>query len=208
MPFAEGWFPGRNLLLSQVQTKYFVWVDDDFVFTNETSLEKMVSKMENKNWRLDVVAGLVDFNQTKILDREYNKIQVRGFSEDGYCLKRRPGSYPLKGTTECKMADEVINFFMAKTLTIRSVGFDVELKRFGHHEFFWDGLGRLRVASCSDVSAFHDRAHYDNHGRYRYLYTQPDVFQEWMLHSVFKNNLKCFNWDEFVPQELLTSRHK
>ncbi|XP_070556245.1 beta-1,4 N-acetylgalactosaminyltransferase 1-like [Ptychodera flava] len=39
MPFKEGWFAGRNLGLSQVATKYFFYVDDDMVFTENTNLE-------------------------------------------------------------------------------------------------------------------------------------------------------------------------
>lgn len=42
----QGWFAGRNLAVSQVTTKYFLWVDDDFVFTEETKIEKLVEVME------------------------------------------------------------------------------------------------------------------------------------------------------------------
>uniref|UniRef100_UPI00398F7520 beta-1,4 N-acetylgalactosaminyltransferase 2-like n=1 Tax=Pristiophorus japonicus TaxID=55135 RepID=UPI00398F7520 len=47
-----GWFAGRNLAASQVTTKYMLWVDDDFLFTKETKLEKLVDVLENTN--LDV----------------------------------------------------------------------------------------------------------------------------------------------------------
>ncbi|XP_067235362.1 beta-1,4 N-acetylgalactosaminyltransferase 1 isoform X2 [Chanodichthys erythropterus] len=46
MPPAQGWFAGRNLAVSQVTTKYFLWVDDDFVFLNETRIESFVNIME------------------------------------------------------------------------------------------------------------------------------------------------------------------
>ncbi len=32
--------------MSQVTTKYFLWVDDDFVFLNETHIESFVNIME------------------------------------------------------------------------------------------------------------------------------------------------------------------
>lgn len=44
--FLQGWFAGRNLAVSQVTTKYLLWVDDDFVFTEETKIEKLVEVME------------------------------------------------------------------------------------------------------------------------------------------------------------------
>ena len=33
MPAYAGWFAGRALVISQVQTEYFIWVDDDFKLT-------------------------------------------------------------------------------------------------------------------------------------------------------------------------------
>uniref|UniRef100_A0A8B9H4R0 Beta-1,4-N-acetyl-galactosaminyl transferase 1a n=1 Tax=Astyanax mexicanus TaxID=7994 RepID=A0A8B9H4R0_ASTMX len=44
--FSQGWFAGRNLAISQVTTKYVLWVDDDFIFTSNTKLEKMVEVLE------------------------------------------------------------------------------------------------------------------------------------------------------------------
>lgn len=44
--FAQGWFAGRNLAVSQVVTKYVLWVDDDFIFTANTKLERMVDILE------------------------------------------------------------------------------------------------------------------------------------------------------------------
>ncbi|XP_031732123.1 beta-1,4 N-acetylgalactosaminyltransferase 2-like [Anarrhichthys ocellatus] len=61
MPPAQGWFAGRNLAVSQVTTKYLLWVDDDFVFTEETKIEKLVEVMEAVP-ELDVIsAGVVNF---------------------------------------------------------------------------------------------------------------------------------------------------
>ena len=43
----QGWFAGRTLAVSQVTTKYFLWVDDDFYFTEQTQIEKLVEVMES-----------------------------------------------------------------------------------------------------------------------------------------------------------------
>ncbi|KAM4618024.1 beta-1,4 N-acetylgalactosaminyltransferase 2-like [Discoglossus pictus] len=48
----KGWFAGRNLPVSQVTTKYFLLVDDDFIFTENTKLEKFVQVLEETD--LDV----------------------------------------------------------------------------------------------------------------------------------------------------------
>ena len=46
MPANYGWFAGRNLLVSQVQTEYFVWCDDDFVFHDQTDLALLLDKID------------------------------------------------------------------------------------------------------------------------------------------------------------------
>lgn len=50
---SQGWFAGRNLAVSQVTTKYVLWVDDDFIFTANTKLEKLVDVLEKTT--LDLV---------------------------------------------------------------------------------------------------------------------------------------------------------
>lgn len=53
MFMSQGWFAGRNLAVSQVTTKYVLWVDDDFIFTANTKLEKLVNVLEKTT--LDLV---------------------------------------------------------------------------------------------------------------------------------------------------------
>ena len=49
----QGWFAGRNLAISQVATKYVLWVDDDFLFNDKTKIEVLVDVLEKTE--LDVV---------------------------------------------------------------------------------------------------------------------------------------------------------
>lgn len=61
----QGWFAGRNLAVSQVTTKYVLWVDDDFIFTANTKLERMVDILEKTT--LDLVRCLPTY--TSVCDR-------------------------------------------------------------------------------------------------------------------------------------------
>lgn len=45
--------------MSQVATKYVLWVDDDFIFSENTKLEKMVDILEKTT--LDLVRAAVTF---------------------------------------------------------------------------------------------------------------------------------------------------
>ena len=49
-----------------------------------------------------------------------------------------------------------INFWMARTLSIRRIGFDNEFTRFAHKEIFVDGRGKLAIAQCSFPKVHHN----------------------------------------------------
>ncbi|KAJ0057643.1 hypothetical protein NL108_011617, partial [Boleophthalmus pectinirostris] len=151
MPPAQGWFAGRNLAISQVTTKYFLWVDDDFVFSSETKIEKMVEIMEAVP-QLDVLGGSVDGNRFPfVLDYE------EGDEMEGGCLSARLNKVlqPLPGYPQCSLVSGVVNFFLARTDSAQKVRFDPVLKRVAHPEFFMDGLGSLMVASCPGLKIKH-----------------------------------------------------
>ncbi|XP_030649103.1 beta-1,4 N-acetylgalactosaminyltransferase 2-like [Chanos chanos] len=187
MPPAQGWFAGRNLAVSQVMTKYFLWVDDDFLFIDDTKIEKFVEVMEAVP-ELDVVAGGVG------RDRVYFKVKYEeGDVEEGGCLTRFIGQshQTLPGQPHCSLVDGVVNFFLARTDSVRRVGFDPFLKRVGHSEFFFDGLGDLLVATCGGVKIGHQRK--VNQGKYLKYRRQKEADATLKLaHQFFKNHLKCF----------------
>uniref|UniRef100_A0A8D1CKW1 Glycosyltransferase 2-like domain-containing protein n=1 Tax=Sus scrofa TaxID=9823 RepID=A0A8D1CKW1_PIG len=64
MPFGKGWFAGRNLAISQVTTKYVLWVDDDFIFNSKTRIEALVDVLEKTE--LDVVSELSAASSTPL----------------------------------------------------------------------------------------------------------------------------------------------
>ncbi|XP_034054622.1 beta-1,4 N-acetylgalactosaminyltransferase 2-like [Gymnodraco acuticeps] len=186
MPPAQGWFAGRNLAVSQVTTKYFLWVDDDFLFTELTKIEEMVRVME-ANPELDVLGGKVGGNQFS-----FSLIYEEGDETEGGCMYRKSrGRYhSLPGYPQCSLVSGVVNFFLARTDAAQRVGFDPKLKRVAHSEFFMDGLGSLMVATCGHVSIGHQKARANNHyGRFRHP-GDNDRHSRSQL-NFFKNHLKC-----------------
>uniref|UniRef100_A0A7N5K6F2 Beta-1,4-N-acetyl-galactosaminyltransferase 1 n=3 Tax=Caniformia TaxID=379584 RepID=A0A7N5K6F2_AILME len=154
MPFGKGWFAGRNLAVSQVTTKYVLWVDDDFVFTARTRLERLVDVLERTP--LDLVGGAVrEISGFATTYRQLLSVEP-GAPGRGNCLRQKRGfHHELVGFPGCVVTDGVVNFFLARTDKVREVGFDPRLSRVAHLEFFLDGLGSLRVGSCSDVVVDH-----------------------------------------------------
>ncbi|XP_029682483.1 beta-1,4 N-acetylgalactosaminyltransferase 1 isoform X1 [Takifugu rubripes] len=153
MPFGKGWFAGRNLAVSQVTTKYLLWVDDDFIFTADTKLEKLVEVLEKTT--LDLVGGAVR-EVTGYTATYRQTISIEPGEDDGDCLHMRRGfHHTIQGFPNCVVTDGVINFFLARTDKVQQVGFDPRLARVAHLEFFIDGLGSLHVGSCDDVVVSH-----------------------------------------------------
>ncbi|CAK6443259.1 unnamed protein product [Pipistrellus nathusii] len=154
MPFGKGWFAGRNLAVSQVTTKYVLWVDDDFIFTARTQLERLVDVLERTP--LDLVGGAVrEISGFATTYRQRLSVEP-GAPGRGNCFRQKQGfHHELSGFPGCVVTDGVVNFFLARTDKVREVGFDPRLNRVAHLEFFLDGLGSLRVGSCSDVVVDH-----------------------------------------------------
>ncbi|XP_057631735.1 beta-1,4 N-acetylgalactosaminyltransferase 2 [Chionomys nivalis] len=191
MPFGKGWFAGRNLAISQVTTKYVLWVDDDFLFDSKTKIEVLVDVLEKTE--LDVVGGSVQGNafQFRLLLEQ---------SENGDCLHQRQGDFhALDGFPKCVVTSGVVNFFLAHTEQLRRVGFDPRLQRVAHSEFFIDGLGSLLVGSCPEVTVQHQSRSPDkdpemaamekSYSTYR-ANTNAQVQFKLALHY-FKNHLQC-----------------
>ncbi|XP_053174349.1 beta-1,4 N-acetylgalactosaminyltransferase 1a isoform X1 [Scomber japonicus] len=197
MPFGKGWFAGRNLAVSQVTTKYVLWVDDDFIFTANTKLENMVDVLEKTT--LDLVGGAVR-EATGYTATYRHTISVEEGGEEGDCLHFRKGYYHvIEGFPNCVVADAVINFFMGRTYKVQQVGFDPRLARRGHLEFFVDALGHLHIGSCHDVIVNHtSKIHlpwtktesqkaYEKF-RYTSSSSESDLYNEIFY---FKNRFKC-----------------
>ncbi|XP_059991705.1 beta-1,4 N-acetylgalactosaminyltransferase 2 [Lagenorhynchus albirostris] len=191
MPYGKGWFAGRNLAISQVTTKYVLWVDDDFLFNDKTKIEVLVDVLEKTE--LDVVGG-------SVLGNVFQFKLFLEHSENGDCLHRRSGSFrPLDGFPSCVVTSGVVNFFLAHTERLQRVGFDPRLQRVAHSEFFIDGLGSLLVGSCSNVVVGHQprspvadpelAALEKSYNVYR-TNTKAQIQFKLALHY-FKNHLQC-----------------
>ncbi|KAH0629021.1 hypothetical protein JD844_010758 [Phrynosoma platyrhinos] len=187
MPFGKGWFAGRNLAISQVTTKYVLWVDDDFIFTSRTKVEKLVG---------GAVREITGYTTTY-----RQQISVQPGGDNGDCLRIRQGYHHIiEGFPDCVVTDGVVNFFLARTEKVLQVGFDPRLSRVAHLEFFIDGLGILHVGSCSDVVVDHaskiklpwlKTESEKQYAKFRYPNSIDDSMNIKQSLFYFKNRFKC-----------------
>jgi len=148
--------PGRNVMIDNVDTKYCVYLDDDFVFTNKTQLELMKGVLDTG--KADLVGG-------QVRERGHFRLYHGLLDVQGSVLTYRRAAYgkeliPLNSDgqgVEIKYVDIVLNFFMARTDLLQQVKWDPELKINTHSEFFMRAKDQMKIAFCADCHVNHNR---------------------------------------------------
>jgi (N-acetylneuraminyl)-galactosylglucosylceramide N-acetylgalactosaminyltransferase len=146
LPFDSGAGKGRNYLVDQVTTKYFVTLDDDFIFTRQTRLERFYEVLENTP--VNLIGGVVlDHGEKK---RVYHgSLSIEG---DILLLKK---SVAVDDLEEMPLYDIVLQFFMAETEIVQKVRWHDDMKTVEHEYFFLRGKKRLVISHREDVAIEH-----------------------------------------------------
>ncbi len=132
-------------------------LDDDFVFTNNTKIEKLFQVLLSTD--VDLVSGSLYTDPVKPELYDYaGNIAIEG---ENFRLMRGDRGEVSPDYPACKRYDIVANFFMARTAKIRQVKWDPALKLGEHQDFFLRAKQEgVRVASCfSEVTVFHEQDH-------------------------------------------------
>lgn len=125
LPHDVGLSAGRNELLRHVKTPFFVLLDDDFVFTEETRIEALVEALLCGH---DIAAG-------GLIDEDGSTQHYEGLLDvRGGVLRYLAGSRELRCGHSAY--DIVFNFFAARTDRVRRIGWDEELKLAEHTDAF------------------------------------------------------------------------
>ncbi|XP_002742174.1 beta-1,4 N-acetylgalactosaminyltransferase 2-like [Saccoglossus kowalevskii] len=187
MPFREGSFPGRNLALSQVRTKYVVFLDDDMFFTSETNLEIMMEKLEDPNIDMDINCGEV--KNLGILKgfRSIGYNDTQGYCNMGAFFKH---NNLVPGYPQCGWGEMFMFFFMAKTAVLRKIGAYPQIVQAAHEEAWIDAIGKAKCAFCPDSSVYHIRGRNKKYSAYR-RESQSILFSDPL--ALFENNM-CYWW--------------
>jgi len=158
MPFDSGMSAGRNHMVSACQTPFIVLMDDDFIFTEETDLGKLVQTLVDGPY--DIAAG---------------HLRLEGGREqhyEGFMVSRDKTLYLFRAEAKgdpipCEI---VLNFFAARIDALRRCQWDEELKICEHEDYFWRAKGAgIRVAYTPGVWAWHQREKPGEYGKYRNL---------------------------------------
>ena len=130
LPFDSGLSAGRNFLLDKVDTKYFMLLDDDTIFTKHTRLEWPLRVLDEYS-DIDLVSG-------RYLPAKFFGKQV---IENGVFIRDMEKSNGL--VDGFPTYDFTANFFIARTDKVAKIRWDEELKIQEHMDFFWRARGSL-----------------------------------------------------------------
>ena len=180
--------------------------DEDFIFTHQTNLDKVV-KLMKRTPSVDVVAASIDGVRDDMSELNVDWL-MRGtfWFKDKYikrCRNDNHGTLKLSGPNEddkCSHVDAVTNFFAARTSKLRSIAWDSRFKMGEHLDFLLRSKGNLNMVMCPSIRVTHYPArtklylsrrlrdvHYDD-----YLKQKSRHLHDKFVHIVFdQQNREC-----------------
>jgi glycosyltransferase involved in cell wall biosynthesis len=149
MPFDSGLSSGRNLLVDNVHTKYFILLDDDFLINFPDGVKALYDSIEEHN-EYDMIGGWLS-----------NQPQTK--QTHGVFVEEEKGVYKVVKTTGKESvipSDFILNFFIAKTDSFKknSIRWDDELKM-GEHLLFFFNIWKnhdLKIGFTEKAYIYHD----------------------------------------------------
>jgi len=146
MPYDSGVSAGRQKALENVDTEYVLLLDDDFIFYNETNLEPAMVIME-KNIDIDIMGGEV-VNLPSFKSSDYSKANLHNTNVKSVLPY---GSH----IADLPVFDKVPNFYIARTDRLKLVGWDTNIKRLDHADFFTRAKGVLVTVFNKNFKVLH-----------------------------------------------------
>jgi len=170
--FYSGSSAGRNYALDKITTPYFVLLDDDFEFTEETDFTEMLRILESSD--LDLIGGMVFQNEKFI--KYFANFYFNESTKHILCVneaKKENGYY---------ICDLVLNFFMAKTDKVKNeCRWPEELKTTEHLIYFYIHRNKWKIGYTENVVVNHVPIKPADYNFYRSK--GAEYLKEWM-----KNN--------------------
>jgi hypothetical protein len=143
---------GRNILVQSVQTPYFVLLDDDFLFTKNTRIEKFLGILL-ENPTVAIVGGGLSKPNTGFLSYGLDANVIQHSRSAVFAKSKQKFDH-----NGCRKVDATFNFFMARTAVIKRTPWNPALKIQEHEALFLmlKMVGGVGVVECPDVHILHN----------------------------------------------------
>ena len=165
MPFNSGLSRGLNLALSEVKTPFLMRMDDDELLTRRSNIAGEL-KFLLANPEVDIV-GIPPIDALK-----YRSLKKRIQSYFKFSMEEAPQTLKVPHGTrldgEHVVLGKVPNIFLARTESIRKVGWDDNIRMIDHHDFFFRAAGVLVSVISITSRVFHNHLIFSpEYNRYR-----------------------------------------
>jgi len=152
LPFDTGLSYGRNGLVERVKTPYILLLDDDFIFTEETKIEKFYKVIRSDD-KIGVVGGLCVEGK-----KEYH-YEFEMKYEKGILSEISDGNkYRMINGVKAKPTGSVLNFALFRTAVFKDILWDEKLKLSEHQDFYfrWRKTD-WKIYYTPEVRVIHDK---------------------------------------------------
>lgn len=156
LPFDSGVGAGRQAGLDQVQTKFLLNLDDDFLLYRRTNLGAALDALL-RHRELDLVGGRV-IDLPLFITHDFRQASL-------FATGAQPKIAPGTRFGLVEVLDKVPNFFLARTEAVRAVGWNPRLKRLDHADFFTRARGKVVSGLLGDFRVLHLRDPFDQEYR-------------------------------------------
>ena len=156
LPENSGLSCGRNRLVEFCTTKYCLIGDDDFLYFPNTRLDWLRTLLEETG--ADVAAGAI-YQEKHVVHYEgrFHAQLDGGLTYERPCGDWSHPEYELSASgVRFQQTDLALNFFTARTESLRGCPWDERLHGYEHEDFFLMAAERgLRTVYCPDVLCGH-----------------------------------------------------
>ncbi len=158
----------RNKALSQVSTPLFLLLDDDYICTDQTDIQKLIARIQQGN---TIVWGQI------------HNVWSEQYDFHGYYTIMRDTLYHFvdRKNPVTQRYDTMFNFFVWKTDTIRAIGWwDEKLQYAREHDDFFLTMKQKKLPVAYEESVVVDHENYEkHHGRENSRWSIQHFLSKW-----------------------------
>lgn len=163
LPFNSGLSRGLNAALERVRTPYVIRMDDDELLTPLTRWDAQLALLR-RHPEIDLCAvqacSVIGFEPPRRIARKYRQFPMM------HARLKIP--HVTKIDAHRYVMGKVPNVFIARTDSLRKIGYDDNIRMIDHHEFFLRAAGNIACAMDIDSFVLHSHDPFDrNYERFR-----------------------------------------
>lgn len=160
LPYDVGLSAGLNCALARVETPYVIRMDDDELLTPCSDFHRQLAFLM-AHPEVDLVGVLPKAFPTK---KGWKARSVKEYGK--FSMANAPKALKIPHGTWLDEIHVVLgkipNIFIARTERYRAVGYDDNIRKIDHHEFFFRTAGDLVAALDTECFVVHDHCPFDH----------------------------------------------